>query len=182
MRRQGPGRGRGRRARRRRPERSWAICSSYRRPSAIADSRKVVGRAGPEGEGFSPEEEEESPQGIGIVVFEYGLEVGLVVAVGAGPGAVVVESPDASVSQNAPTNPAVGLDVGGRKVAEDLAVGRAGSPCVRLRRIDLDPVAAVAGIERQVEAFALLDDGGVPGSRSFRIGPAGGAGSWIRRR
>ena len=37
-------------------------------------------------------------------------------------------------------------------------MGRAGSPCVRLRRIDLDPVVAVAGIEGQAEAFALLDD------------------------
>ena len=42
-------------------------------------------------------------------------------------------------------------------------------------RFDLDPVVAVAGIERQAEAFALLDDGGVPVAVLW-IGPAGGAG------
>ena len=57
---------------------------------------------------------------------------------------------------------AVGLDVGGREVAQQLAVGRAG----------LYSVVAVAGIEGQTEALALLDDGGVTVAFAG-VGPAG---------
>ena len=75
---------------------------------------------------------------------------------------MVVEAPESAVRQDAPANVAVGLDIGGREVAQQLAVGRAG----------LDPVVAVPGIEGQAEAFALLDDGGVTVAFAG-VGPAG---------
>ena len=61
-------------------------------PPALGDGRFEEGRrrAGPEGEGVAPEEEEERPEGVPIALSEYRLKVGLVVAAGAGPGAVVV--------------------------------------------------------------------------------------------
>ena len=79
-------------------------------------------------------------------------EVGLEVAGGARAGAVVVEAPHAAVGQDAPPYPAVRLDVRRRQVAEYLAVRRPGAA----------PSVRVAGVEREAEALALLDDDGVP--------------------
>ncbi len=122
-------------------------------------------RARPEGERLPPEEQEEGPQGVVIVAVEYGLEIGLVVAAGPGPGAVIVKAPEASVRQDTPADAPVGGDLSGREVAQDLAVGRA----------RLDSVRPVPGVERQAEALALLNDGGVPVAVG-RVRPAGGAG------
>ena len=102
------------------------------------------------------------------VVFFAGVEqcgqIGLVVAAGTGPGAVVVETPDAAIGEDAPANAALRLDLGRRKVSEDLAVRRPGP----------EPFFPVAGVERKTEALALLDHGGVPVT-GFRAAFGGGA-------
>ena len=51
-----------------------------------------------------------------------GVEFDFVVAAGAGEGAAVLEAPDAAVGEDAPADAAVGVDVGGGEVAEDLGV------------------------------------------------------------
>ena len=79
---------------------------------------------------------------------ESGVEVDFVVAAGAGEGTAVVEAPDAAVGEDAPADAAVGVDVGGGEVAEDLGVGRAG-------------LFAFAGVEGQAEALAFGDGEGV---------------------
>ena len=75
-------------------------------------------------EGGSTEEEAEGADGVVVAVgLEGGFKVDFVVAAGAGEGAAVVEAPDAAVGEDAPADAAVGADVGGGEVAEDLAVG-----------------------------------------------------------
>ena len=81
-------------------------------------------------------------------------QIGLEVAAGPGPGAVVVQAPDAAVGEQAPADPALRLDLGGGQVAEDLAVGRPG----------VESGLPVALVQGQAEALALLHDGGVPGA------------------
>ena len=74
--------------------------------------------------GGAAEEEAEGAQAVGCVGgLESGVEVDFVVAAGAGEGAAVVEAPDAAVGEDAPADAAVGVDVGGGEVAEDLGVG-----------------------------------------------------------
>ena len=86
-------------------------------------------------EGGAAEEEAEGAEGMGAVAgLEGGLEVDFVVAAGAGEGAAVVEAPDAAVSEDAPADAAVGVDVGGGEVAEDLGVGVSRSVFLRGRR------------------------------------------------
>ena len=98
-------------------------------------------------EGGSTKEEAEGAQSMGVVVgLDGGCQVDFVVAAGAGEGAAVVETPDAAVGEDAPADAPVRVDVGGGKIAEDLAVGRTG---------------LAACVERQIEAFALGDGQGV---------------------
>ena len=109
-------------------------------------------------EGGSTKEEVEGAQAMEAVVgMESGFQVDFVVAAGAGEGAAVVETPDAAVGEDAPADAPVRVDVGGGKIAEDLAVRRTG---------------LVACVERQIEAFALGDGQGV--GVSFGGGFGGG--------
>ena len=74
-------------------------------------------------EGGSTEEEAEGAQAMEAVVgMASGFQVDFVVAAGAGEGAAVVETPDAAVGEDAPADAPVRVDVGGGKIAEDLAV------------------------------------------------------------
>ena len=74
-------------------------------------------------EGGSTEEEAEGAQAMEAVVgMDSGFQVDFVVAAGAGEGAAVVETPDAAVGEDAPADAPVRVDVGGGKIAEDLAV------------------------------------------------------------
>ena len=131
----------------------------------MADSRKVVVEPGRRVKASRRKRRKNVREGVVIVLCEYRLKVGLEVAAGAGPAAVVVEAPESAVGQDAPANVAVGLDVGGRKVAEDLAVGCAG----------LDSVVAVPGVQGKAEPFALFHYRGGP-VQLLPAGPAGGAG------
>ena len=96
---------------------------------------------------------------------ESSLRVNFVVAASAGGGATFVEGPDAIVGEDAPADAAVGVDVGGGKIAEYLAVGRAG---------------LAACVERPVEVLALGDGegigvtfgGGFGGGKVFGLGVA----------
>ena len=74
-------------------------------------------------EGGATEEEAEGAQSMGAVVgMESGFQVDFVVTAGARKGAAVVETPDAAVGEDAPADAPVRVDVGGGKIAEDLAV------------------------------------------------------------
>ena len=120
-------------------------------------------------EGLPAEEQVEDPQ----VLFPAGREqvrqVGLEVAAGPGPGAVVVEAPDAAVGQHAPAQPTLRLDLGRGQVAEDLAVRGPG----------VESGLPVALVQGQAEALALLQGDRVPGAGAgvaLRGGPLLGAG------
>ena len=68
-------------------------------------------------------EEAEGANGMEAAVRpESGIKVDFVIAAGAGEGAAVVETPDAAVGEDAPADAPVRVDVGGGKIAEDLAV------------------------------------------------------------
>ena len=69
------------------------------------------------------EEQVEDPQVLLPAGFEQVRQVGFEVAARSGPGAVVVEPPDAAVGEHAPAQPALRLDLGRGQVPEDLAVG-----------------------------------------------------------
>ena len=82
---------------------------------------------------------------------EQGRQVGLVVAAGAGPGPVVVETPDPAVGQDAPAYAALRLDLGHREISQYLAVW---GPAFQ-------SLLPVPGVERKTEALALLHHRGV---------------------
>ena len=103
-------------------------------------------------ERLAAEEQVEGAQGVRIVGLEDRFQIGFEVAAGAGPGAVVVEPPDAAVAEDAPAQPSVRDRLRRRQVAQDLAVGRA----------PLHGVVRVAAVERQAGALALLDQQRVP--------------------
>ena len=74
-------------------------------------------------EGGSTEEQVKDANAMGAVVrMESGFQVYFVVTAGAGEGAAVIETPDAAVGEDAPADAPVRVDVGGGKIAEDLAV------------------------------------------------------------
>ncbi len=119
-------------------------------------------------EGVAAEQQVEGAQGVCVVGLEVaGLEdrrqVGFEIAAGAGPGAVVVEAPEAAVREDAPAQAAVRNRLRRREVAQDLAVGRAA----------LHGVALIAVVERQAEALALLDQQRVPVALVGMAAPAG---------
>ena len=104
-------------------------------------------------------------------VFVAGLkqfrQVGFKVATGAGPGTVVIETPYATIGQDAPTNAALRSDLGRRKVSEDLAVGRTGH----------DLAVLITGIQSEAEPLALFHHqrvqvavAGLPLGRSALLG------------
>ncbi len=115
-------------------------------------------------ERLAAEEQVEGAQGVRIVGLEDRRQIGFEVAAGAGPGAVVVEPPDAAVCEDAPAQPPVRDRLRRRQVAQDLAVGRA----------PLYGVVRVAVVERQAEALALLDQQRVP-EAFLGMAAAGGA-------
>ena len=82
-------------------------------------------------------------------------QIGLVVAAGARPRAVVVEPPDDAVGQHAPAHATLGSQVRGLQIAQDLTV----------RRVAGGAVAGVPHVQRQPEALALLHDQGAAESR-----------------
>ena len=90
----------------------------------------------------------EDPQVVFPARLQQVVQVGLVVAAGARPGAAVVEAPDAAVGEHAPADAAVGGDAGGFQIAQDLAV----------RRARFHTFAGVPRVQRQAEALAFLHD------------------------
>ena len=104
-------------------------------------------------ERFPAEEQVEDEQILFAAGCEQVRQVSLEVAAGPGPGAVVVEAPDAAVGEQAPAQAALRLDLGGGQVAEDLAVGGPG----------VESGLPVALVQGQAEALALLQGEGVPG-------------------
>ena len=109
-------------------------------------------RAFLEDERFAPEQQVEEAQMVFSAGLQHAAQVGLEVAGGARPGAVVVETPHAAAGQNPPPYPALRLDLRRRQVPEYLAVRRPGPA----------PVLTVPGIESQAEPLALFHHDGVP--------------------
>ena len=82
-----------------------------------------------------------------VVLLQNGFQVRFVKAAGAGTGAEIVEPPDCAVGQDAPADATVGHFICRVEIPENLAVRGAAA----------GGFAAIAVVERQAEALALLN-------------------------
>ena len=121
-------------------------------------------------ERLAAEQQVERPQPV-VALARQRAEVGLEVAAGARPGALIVQPPDAPVGQDTPTDTPVRNGLRGGQVTEDLTV----------RGAALYRVVAVAAVEREPEAFALFHQQRIPipfvrgrACRGARLGPGVG--------
>ena len=94
----------------------------------------------------------EDAQSVVITLLQNPGKVDLQVAAGAGPGTVVIKTPDLSIGQQSPSNPAVRHAVGSGEISENLAV----------RTARLDPVVPIPDVEREAESLALFHCKSIP--------------------
>ena len=101
----------------------------------------------PERERLAAEQQMKNAKVVFLAGLEQFCQVGFKETTGAWPGTIVVQSPDAAISENAPTNVPLRLDLSRRQVSKNLTMR-----CPTLR-----PVIPIPAVERKPKALALFN-------------------------